>query len=143
MSAGTAVFAPDGLVGTWVVRRRLVDRRAGVFAAMDGDLELTRQPDGVDWVETGVLHWLGQDIEVSRRYLLRETDDGWWVRFADGRPFHPWTPGAPVAHPCGPDLYRGLVTVDGPERWRMLWDVTGPRKDQRIVTRFTRPAPRD
>lgn len=127
---------PTALLGRWRLARRLRDARLhGAFA---GALTLTADGDGVRWDEAGTLRWAGQDIPATRRYLLRPGADGWWVHFEDGRPFHPWTPGEWVTHPCRADVYRGLVTVDGPDRWRVLWDVAGPAKDQRIVSRLTR-----
>jgi Family of unknown function (DUF6314) len=130
--------APDDLLGQWRLRRRLVDRQAAVFGAMAGRLVLSRDGEDLVWSEAGVLRWLGRDVEVSRRYLIRETGDGWWVLFDDGRPFHRWTPGIPVEHACGADMYRGVIEAHGLDRWRVLWDVTGPDKRQRIVTRLTR-----
>ncbi len=128
--------SPRRLLGPWRLHRRLRD---GVdLGTMTGTLTLAEEGDAIRWDETGVLRWAGQDIVATRSYLLRRGDDGWWVHFTDGRPFHPWTPGEPVTHPCAADLYRGLVRLDGPDRWRLLWDVTGPRKDQRILTRLSR-----
>jgi Family of unknown function (DUF6314) len=125
------------LVGTWRLRRRLADLHTGTFGAVRGTLTLAGDAAGVEWSESGVLHWAGREVEVTRRYLLRDGVDGWWVYFDDGRPFHPWTPGRPVEHPCRADLYRGLVRLDAPERWRIAWDVVGPAKHQRIVSRLT------
>ena len=62
---------------------------------------------------------------------------GWWMRFDDGRDFHPWTPGEQVVHPCAPDTYCGVV-AGSPERWTVQWDVTGPRKDYTMRTVLTR-----
>lgn len=123
------------LVGRWTLARRLADRRAGVIGTMSGELVVDRDGDGLRWSESGVLRWAGRDVPATRTYLLR---DG-WVLFADGRPFHPWTPGRPVTHPCRDDVYTGLVTVDG-DRLRTLWDVHGPAKHHRLITRFRRAA---
>ena len=128
---------PTALLGEWQLRRRLADLRTGTFGTVIGTLTLVIGPDGVDWSESGLLRWAGREVEVTRRYLLRELDAGWWVCFDDGRPFHPWTPDRPVEHPCRADLYRGLVRVDSPQRWRIAWDVVGPAKHQRIVSRLT------
>jgi len=134
---------PDQLLGTWVLRRRLIDRRMGVTGTVDGTLRLRN--DGHDqavvvWEERGVLLWQDKRIPVSRELLLRRLDGGdWTVHFADGRLFHPWRPGIPVEHPCRADLYCGLVRVDrGATRLRVLWDVSGPAKDQRILSRAAR-----
>jgi uncharacterized protein DUF6314 len=130
--------APDALIGRWTLRRRLHDRSAGIVATMAGTLTIAQDAGGLDWSEAGVLRWLGRDVEVTRRYLLRERTDGWWVLFDDGRPFHPWRPGQAVEHPCRADLYRGLISPLHAGRWRVLWDVTGPGKQQRIVSRLQR-----
>jgi Family of unknown function (DUF6314) len=125
------------LLGRWRLHRRVADRRTGRHGTVAGELLLGARDDGLCWQENGVLRWGGVERPVTRAYLLRERADGWWVLFADGREFHPWRPGEPVTHPCRADVYTGLVTVDG-DRMRTLWDVRGPGKDQRLVTRFSR-----
>jgi hypothetical protein len=125
------------LAGRWRLRRRVADRRSGRQGTVAGELVVAPDAGGLQWQETGVLRWGGADRPVTRAYLLRERADGWWVLFADGREFHPWRPDRPVTHPCRADVYTGLVTVDG-DRMRTLWDVRGPGKDQRLVTRFSR-----
>jgi hypothetical protein len=125
------------LVGGWGLWRRVADRRLGVQGTVVGELVVKAERDGLRWAERGTLRWDGRSHPVSRTYLLREGPDGWEVRFADGRLFHPWRPGVTVTHPCRADVYTGLVTVDG-GRMRTLWDVRGPAKDQRLVTRYAR-----
>jgi hypothetical protein len=129
---------PQELVGRWVLRRRVADRVAGQQGTVRGQLVVVADGGGLRWEERGTLRWAGVDHPVHRTYLLRERADGWWVEFEDGRPFHPWRPGVAVAHPCRADVYTGLVSVDGAARVRTLWDVRGPGKDQRLVTRLTR-----
>ena len=128
---------PTALLGAWHLRRRVADLRTGAAGTVVGTLTLCAGPDGVEWTESGLLRWGGRRVEVTRRYLLRDGVDGWWVYFEDGRPFHPWTPGHPVEHPCRADLYRGLVRIDSRQRWRIAWDVVGPVKHQRIISRLT------
>lgn len=125
------------LAGRWALARRVADRRAGRYGTVAGELVIAPDGDGLCWAERGTLRWGGAAYPVSRTYLLREGPDGWEVRFADGRPFHPWRPGERVTHPCRADLYTGLVAVE-PDRVRTLWDVRGPAKEQRLVTRLTR-----
>jgi hypothetical protein len=125
------------LLGRWQLRRRVADRRTGQQGTVAGDLVVAAAGDSLRWQESGVLRWGGAERPVTRTYLLRERADGWWVLFADGREFHPWRPGEWVTHPCRADLYTGLVTVDS-DRIRTCWDVRGPGKDQRLVTRFSR-----
>lgn len=127
------------LVGRWSLARRVADRRTGQQGTVRGFLVIAADDDGFRWDERGILSWAGVDHPVSRSYLLRQREDGWWVEFVDGREFHPWRPGAVVTHPCRADVYTGLVTVDG-DRMRTCWDVRGPGKEQRLVTRFYRSA---
>jgi hypothetical protein len=130
---------PTDLLGVWQLKRRLVDRHEGKFGYVSGWLELTFVGGVVHWLELGELAWGGQVYEVTRELHIVRDGDGWEVRFTDGRPFHAWRPGAVVDHPCGADLYRGLVVVDpNRTRLRVLWDVTGPSKNQRIITRCVR-----
>jgi hypothetical protein len=125
----------ERLLGRWELRRRVADRRAGLVGAVHGELTLSTVDDGVRWAETGTLHWDGRRMPVHRTLLVR---DG-FVYFEDGRPFHPWRPGETVVHPCAVDVYTGLVVVDrDATRLRTLWDVRGPAKDQRLVTRCVR-----
>jgi hypothetical protein len=128
---------PAELVGSWALSRRVADRGAGVRGTVRGELEIVPDGEGVRWVERGVLRWGGVERPVRRAYLLRDTGDGWWVHFEDGSAFHPWRPGQWVTHPCRADVYTGLITVDG-GRMRTRWEVCGPAKQQRLVTRFSR-----
>ena len=43
-------------------------------------------------------------------------------------------------HPCGPDVYRGRLAVDGEESFRLLWSVSGPRKLGTVTSTFRRSA---
>jgi hypothetical protein len=127
----------------WDLARRIVDRPVDGGAVRFGHVvgTLTLAADGADvtWCEEGVLSWSGHDLPVSRRLIVRRTPDGWVVCFDDGRPFHPWSPGAPIVHACAPDTYRGLVAVSADRRtMRVVWDVTGPGKDRRLFTRCSR-----
>jgi Family of unknown function (DUF6314) len=134
-----AELRPTDLVGVWQLRRRLVDRRAGRFGTVTGWLELTLVGSVVHWLELGDLQWAGQVYEVTRELHIVRVGAGWQVRFPDGRLFHRWAPEKIVEHPCRADRYRGLIRVDrGRRRLRVLWDVTGPDKEQRIVTRCVR-----
>jgi hypothetical protein len=130
---------PTDLLGVWQLQRRLVDRRAGGFGRVNGWLELTLVGSVVHWLELGELEWGGRTFEVTRELHILPSADGWEVRFTDGRPFHVWRPEQVVEHPCRADLYRGLIRVSPDNRrMRVLWDVSGPAKDQRIVTRCVR-----
>lgn len=133
-----AEVRPTDLLGVWQLERRLFDRPGG-FGRVTGWLELTYVGTTVHWLELGELTWFGRTYEVTRELHIVPAGAGWQVRFTDGRIFHDWRPGEQVEHPCGKDLYRGLIDVDAAlTRLRVLWDVSGPLKDQRIITRCRR-----
>jgi Family of unknown function (DUF6314) len=114
-----------------------VDYRLRSYGRVDGELVVSLSGGGVVWRERGQFSYNGSSHEVSRELLIQETPDGWWVSFDDGRPFHPWRVGEAVRHLCGSDAYDGLIDV-AEGRIRTVWDVTGPAKAQRLVTRFDR-----
>jgi hypothetical protein len=132
-----AQIVPPDLLGSWWLRRRLLDRRLGEHGGVVGTLTLASHGSEVRWLERGELCWQGRRVPVFRELRLTEDEDGWQVRFADGRAFHPWRLDQVVHHPCRDDLYCGLIRATR-ERLRTLWDVTGPGKDQRILTSCTR-----
>jgi hypothetical protein len=101
---------------------------------------LTVEPDelGLRWRETGTLTWDGRQLAAERTLAVRPVDGRWWLTFADGGLFHPWVIGEPLIHPCAADTYRGLIECRGPSSLRITWDVTGPSKDQLIVSRLVR-----
>lgn len=141
---------PRTLLGRWALRRRVTDRTTGLVGTVRGTLQISAHADSLLWEEAGRFDWMlpasgtsrwqpARSAQISRSLRLALADGQWWMQFADGRPFHPWRPGAVVEHPCAADLYRGIVAVDrGSTRMRTVWDVSGPTKDQRLVTRLTR-----
>ena len=136
MTVSLASTEPLTLTGTWSLRRRVHDRLSGRFGRACGTLTIT---DGGEWIEQGRLELADRHASFERRLAVRLLDDEWWVTFADGRQFHPWRLDEPVNHPCGDDLYRGRVTLSAAgEVLRVLWDVTGPVKSQRLFTTFRR-----
>lgn len=138
-AATIAATDPAALLGDWRLTRTLSDQRAGLSGTMSGQLTLRSEGDGqIAWAEQGTLAWNGSRLPVSRSYRLQRAEEGWWLYFSDGRPFHPWTPGQWVHHPCREDSYRGLITITGPDRWRTRWEVDGPDKEQRIMTELSR-----
>jgi len=130
---------PVDLLGTWTLTRVVDDHLAGERRDVVGTAELSSVEDGrVRWTETGTMTWADHAVPVSRTlYVVRE-EGGWFVRFEDGRPFHPWAVGHRVDHPCAPDHYRGLIETNGEpvESWTVTWDAVGPEKDYRMVTRY-------
>ncbi len=132
---------PPDLLGVWRLERRVEDHLAGGDVDVVGTTVLELVEDRVRWHERGLLRradGTGSPSEVHRTLYAVPRDGAWWVDFDDGRPFHPWSPGVEVEHPCGRDLYRGLVEVDAPDRWRVTWHCTGPAKDYTMRSHLTR-----
>jgi hypothetical protein len=134
----TGLDDPTALLGTWSLTRVIEDHVLDEVSDLDGSLELTLLgPDLVQWEEQATWHRPTGDVAVRRRLRLESTDYAWWVRFEDGRDFHPWQPGQQVVHDCAPDTYRGTVTGTT-QAWTVVWEATGPRKDYRMTTTLTR-----
>jgi hypothetical protein len=134
---------PTALLGRWQLTRQIVDEGAGLSGTASGELTMLDEDDHLLWREQGTLLWNGLRLPFTRAYRLRRVDDRWWVYFEDGRPFHLWRPGNWVEHPCSEDVYRGLITIAGPDAWQTDWELRGPTKQQRITTQFSRPKAAD
>lgn len=120
-------------LGLWLLRREIDDRHGGMRLAFAGTLRVERTPGGAVAAEEGVLTAPGRPpIQATRRTLWRAAGGRIEVLFEDGRPFHVFDPGrtsSEVRHDCGADLYRGRYDFAGWPEWRLIWRVTGPRKD--------------
>jgi hypothetical protein len=128
---------PTTLLGTWRLERLVDDRRLAEGSHVSGSLVLARlTADEVSWQESATWHRADGDVPVRRGLRLVLGDDGWWVRFDDGRDFHPWTPGEDVVHACDPDTYRGRISGT-PDAWTVVWEVSGPTKDYTMTTVLT------
>ena len=127
------------MLGRWTLTRVVDDRRSGERRDVLGIATLTAESaDRIRWTEAGTMTWPGHAVEVQRTLYVEREGAGWWVRFEDGRPFHPWSVGAAVEHPCAPDTYRGLVEVTGDPvaAWLVVWEAAGPEKDYRMQTTY-------
>lgn len=135
--------------GRWRLERRILDRLAGVEGRFEGEATLTPAPalPGAPatllYAERGLLT-LGTapPMTAERRYLWAQGPDGRIaVRFDDGRPFHGFDPGAgtvEAAHRCDPDDYRVAYDFAAWPDWQSTWNVTGPRKNYRMESRYRR-----
>ena len=97
---------------------------------------------GLRYVETGTLTLAtGARLQAERSYLWDVNGVDINVRFADGSPFHRFTPDGAAkgtSHLCGADLYNVTYDVTRWPDWSATWAVTGPRKDYVSVTQYTR-----
>lgn len=129
-----------GLVGAWRIERRMEDRR-GPDGAFHGRGVFTPDSDGLLWRETGEMALeSGPSFSAFQSHIWRFRAAGEVkVLFADGRPFHEFSAeNASGGHECPPDFYRARYAFDPPDAWRLEWRVTGPRKDQRIISEMVR-----
>jgi hypothetical protein len=135
------------LRGVWWLRRQLHDHAAGQPGQLVGSAVFS--PSGADlhYSEKGRLvigdHanpvYEGPALQ-SYRYAFPEPGRA-AVHFRDGRFFHDldltagrWT----ATHLCDPDRYDGEFTVLDADRWRVVWRVTGPRKDLTLDSSYRR-----
>jgi Family of unknown function (DUF6314) len=131
------VALPTDLLGTWTLTRVVDDHLTGERRDVVGTATLELESPGrVRWSEEGTMTWAGRSVPVSRTLYVERAGATWSVTFSDGRPFHPWSVGTRVGHPCGADHYEGLVEV-GPQGWTVEWRARGPEKDYLMRTVHT------
>lgn len=123
--------------GEWGISRRIF--QATGTAHFTGRAVFLPDGAGLHYHEEGLMHLPGTaPMRAERDYLWRQTDDGIAVLFADGRPFHDFRSDAPeAAHWCDPDDYRVRYSFGLWPEWQAEWRVRGPRKDYRMVSRYS------
>jgi hypothetical protein len=133
------------LAGEWQIRRVLNDKLRGAQGRFEGRAIFAPEQDHtLAYREEGCLELGGFETLAHQSYLYAfPATHRAEVSFTDGRAFHPldlrdgqWD----AEHVCAADLYRGRFRAEGPDRWSVLWTVTGPRKDQSLESLFTRAA---
>ena len=131
------------LAGGWNLSRTIDDRGAGQRGTLEGTAVFAPEGDGLVYREAGVLDLAGYRRPVVQAYRYSfPAPHRAAVAFRDGGLFHALnlSGGAWAAeHVCADDLYRGDFRVEGADRWRVSWTVTGPRKDQTLTSRYSRP----
>lgn len=121
----------------------MLDRRHSIRGRFLGQAEFVPAANILFYEERGRLTFAGHDGPAEQRYTYdfvlghRRAQ----VSFRDGRAFHELDLAhgeTIVFHNCDPDLYEGHFVAHDWTRWESAWKVTGPRKDQEIVTLYTR-----
>ncbi|HEY3926059.1 MAG TPA: DUF6314 family protein [Acidothermaceae bacterium] len=115
---GSAKFAPDGDVLTWVEA---------------GELQWV-----ADVHRAPVTQKAGRRLLVAVQPCVPCVVD---VAFDDGTFFHraDLSSGSDIfVHGCAPDIYRGTWTVSSPNRFQVTWDVEGPAKQLMIRSSYSR-----
>ncbi|WP_193369185.1 DUF6314 family protein [Pelagibius marinus] len=130
------------LQGSWALERRLDDRRAGQQGRLSGQALFAPLEGDLLYREEGRLT-IGEHVgpaEQSYRYSFPALDRA-TVHFRDGRFFHDldlssgtWA----CTHLCDPDRYQGEFSVLDADTWRVIWHVTGPRKDLTLDSTYRR-----
>ncbi|MCB8876353.1 hypothetical protein ASILVAE211_14260 [Acidisoma silvae] len=110
---------------------------------MAGSARFVADGGGIGFSESGRLVLGDVAMDAARDYRFEiVASDRFRVFFDDGRFFHEARLDdggiACTSHDCAPDLYRGRYRIEAPDRWRLSWRITGPRKDLVIASLFTR-----
>jgi Family of unknown function (DUF6314) len=128
--------------GVWRLERRIDDRRAGQQGSLSGEAVFIPDGAGLLYSEDGRMVIGGHDGTATQTYRYTFPDAGRAaVSFRDGRFFHDLdlrTGAWSCTHLCDPDRYDGEFTVLGPDTWRVVWKVTGPRKDLTLDSTYRR-----
>ena len=130
------------LEGAWDLERRIEDRRSEQQGALTGTAVFAPEGEGLLYREDGRLVIGGHDGPALQAYRYAFASLGRAaVYFSDGRFFHDldlcagsWT----ATHLCDPDRYDGAFRVLGPDCWRVVWRVAGPRKDLTLDSTYRR-----
>ena len=122
--------------GLWRLDRRIVQAE-GPDARFHGEAEWRREGVRLLYSEAGILEMPGHPPMQATRSYLWEPD--LTVRFTDGRVFHRVPArGGRTAHRCAPDLYEVEYDFALWPEFRVLWRVTGPRKDYTMTSLYRR-----
>ena len=136
------------LVGSWELRRSIIDHRDGTAASFTGRAVISMAgsrlsappavPDRALYHETGRLRVGSYTGGATRHLEYRRVDPGTvMIHFADGRPFVDldlrggrWR----SVHHCGDDLYVMVTTVRSERHLEEIWQVRGPTKSYDATT---------
>jgi len=123
------------LIGRWSAERiiRHWDWGADCFFTGFAEIAIDR------FEETGELSIRSATASSRRFYHVQASARNYEIRFPDGRLFINLNdrPSQDVHHRCGEDDYRGRFVFKR-DAWTERWDVVGPRKRYRSITKFSR-----
>ena len=123
-------------LGTWDVRRKVIDRLNASFVLFEGQAFVTPR----QFEEHGDTTTDYTTLRSSRTYALSSGAGNVVVYFPDLTEFVRIGDGASqrLVHQCGPDLYRGRLFFRGPDTWAEMWHVQGPRKHYLSLAHYRR-----
>ncbi|MEM8536805.1 MAG: DUF6314 family protein [Pseudomonadota bacterium] len=135
-------LAAADFAGEWRMSRQIDDLRIGESGALYGTVSFTHDGDTLRYEEKGTLVFASAaPIKAQRAYIWRFAGKHVEVAYANGAPFHSFplvAEAAATPHLCGDDTYNGVYAFADFPQWQLTWNVTGPRKNYRTVTTFTR-----
>ena len=122
--------------GAWSLSR-IISQADGPVCRFEGTATWRPEGERLAYEETGEMRMPGQPpMRAERRYLW---DADLAVLFPDGRFFHSVPPrGGRAEHRCAPDHYVASYDFAEWPAFRVTWEVSGPRKAYRSVTRYRR-----
>ena len=126
----------DEFLGTWAVRRLVVDRQNGRKVRFAGTAVVSRDR----FEEDGETFAGDMSLRSHRKYVLDFTGDGVAVSFHDLRPFVfiSDTPSQRLHHRCGDDDYIGRLFFPSFDSLVEVWRVNGPRKNYTSIAHYHR-----
>lgn len=134
--------------GRWRLTRAIKDRLGERVGAAEGEAQFRPGAANADLVceEAVLIDYGGRRLKGEQVTLWRFVDpEGPILHFRGGRFFCSmrfertaarWR--AALIHHCGDDLYDGNAVIEGDDGWRLVWSVSGPRKDYTLDTRYRR-----
>ena len=127
----------EDFAGVWELERDIL-HASGDTGHLSGRLDMRHQSWGLLYNETGTLTMGSAAPVTATRHYRWHT--GLEVHFEDGRFFHTVPAGGGEArHWCAPDDYRVHYDFSDWPVWRTHWQVSGPRKNYQMFTRYSRP----
>lgn len=134
--------------GSWAMARRIDDRRGARIGAASGEAIFAVGADDATMICTEALtiDYGGRRLAGQQATIWRFDDtEGPALYFRDGRFFFAMRfrqedsrLRAAFSHDCGEDRYEGAASIADENNWRLVWNVSGPRKDYSLDTFYSR-----
>ncbi|QPG06167.1 hypothetical protein IT774_02820 [Salinimonas marina] len=124
--------------GAWRLNRTIVQRNGETFV-FEGAANFTWHEQRLKYKEVGlVMAPNGKKLPAERTYFWQAGSGGQIdVLFDDNRYFHSFSSLVPHAeHLCGKDDYKVDYVFRRWPIWESEWQVTGPRKDYAMRSRY-------
>tara|TARA_R100000687_G_scaffold19296_1_gene15716 strand:- start:5673 stop:6137 length:465 start_codon:yes stop_codon:yes gene_type:complete len=126
-------------VGAWQLSRQILQQRGETFS-FEGQANFNWSASELIYHESGVVTAPdGRELQAQRSYFWQQTGGKLAVLFDDKRFFHSFSAADPNAqHLCGDDHYVVNYNFDHWPLWESRWQVTGPRKDYKMISVYRR-----